>query len=46
MFAADAKDFPIECNAEDPDDIQGYLDFIEEEGTHHIQATQKEEETS
>jgi hypothetical protein len=37
MFAAEAKDFPIEYNSEDPDDIQGYLDFIEEEGSYHIQ---------
>jgi len=38
MFAADAKDFPVEYNSEDPGDIQGYLDFVEEEGTYRVPA--------
>src|SRR5438046_2082836 len=38
MFAAEDKDFPVEYISEDPDDIQGYLNFIKEEGSHHAEA--------
>lgn len=41
MFPADSKDFPVEYIAEDPGDIQGYLDFIEEEGFHHLHAKEE-----
>ena len=38
LFPANSKAVPVEYDCEDLEDIQGYMEFIEEEGYHHIPA--------